>query len=200
MGRIAGQIRTAAEHLADELADFGGAGEPLAAMAAARDLSAASDAALQVAADQARAAGHTWKEIGDALGTTRQAAFQRFGRPVDPRTGAPMSKETMPGAADKAVDLLVAMVEGRWADMARDFNDKMRAALSLDRIAQGWSSTVGAVGAYEGMGDPFTRQVGPNTVVDVPLHCEAGEITGRVVYDADGKVAGLWLRPGQHGE
>lgn len=27
-----------------------------------------------------RASGHTWQEIGDALGVTRQAAQQRYGR------------------------------------------------------------------------------------------------------------------------
>lgn len=30
--------------------------------------------------DQARFNGHTWAEVGAALGTTRQAAYQRFGR------------------------------------------------------------------------------------------------------------------------
>ena len=29
--------------------------------------------------DEARAAGYTWQEIGDALGVSRQAAHERFG-------------------------------------------------------------------------------------------------------------------------
>jgi hypothetical protein len=193
--RIAGQIRELAARLAGELARFGGTGQPLAAMAAARNLAEALDAALQVAVDRARTAGRTWREIGDALGTTRQAAFQRFGRPVDPRTGEPMTRETLPGAADKAVELLAAMVEGRWDDARQDFDDRMRGALDADRLAQAWAGIAASIGAYEGMGEPFTHQVGPHTVVEVPLRCEAGEVTGRVVYDGDGKVAGLWLRP-----
>ncbi len=56
-----------------------GSGSPLEAMAAARELSCATDAALRTAVDRARAAGHSWSSIGDVLGTTRQAAFQRFG-------------------------------------------------------------------------------------------------------------------------
>lgn len=38
-----------------------------------------AEAALRAAVAQARAAGDSWTVIGAALGTTRQAAFQRFG-------------------------------------------------------------------------------------------------------------------------
>jgi len=65
---------------------------PLDVVTAARELSAAAADALQAAVDRARGAGHSWREIGDVLETTRQAAFQRFGRPVDPRTGTPMTR------------------------------------------------------------------------------------------------------------
>jgi hypothetical protein len=52
------------------------------AVAAARELSRVTDVALRAAVDRARAAGHSWSRIGEVLGTTRQAAFQRFGRPT----------------------------------------------------------------------------------------------------------------------
>lgn len=39
-----------------------------------------AEAALRRAVDDARAAGESWAVIGAALDTTRQAAFQRFGR------------------------------------------------------------------------------------------------------------------------
>ncbi len=38
---------------------------------------------LKLCVQQSRAAGHTWQELGDRLGITRQAAFQRFGKPID---------------------------------------------------------------------------------------------------------------------
>jgi hypothetical protein len=47
-------------------------------IAAAESLDAARDE-LRAAVAEARAAGDTWDAIGAALGTTRQAAFQRFG-------------------------------------------------------------------------------------------------------------------------
>ncbi|MGH3624269.1 MAG: hypothetical protein ACRDQ5_21195, partial [Sciscionella sp.] len=63
----------------------------MAAVIAARDLARTVEEAMRAAVEDAREAGHTWQEIGNVLGTSRQAAFQRFGRPVDPRTGVPMA-------------------------------------------------------------------------------------------------------------
>jgi len=48
-------------------------------MAATKTLGAAEDE-LRDAVAAARNAGDTWDAIGVALGTTRQAAYQRFGR------------------------------------------------------------------------------------------------------------------------
>jgi DNA invertase Pin-like site-specific DNA recombinase len=54
-------------------------------------IKAAIDAALAQAVDaenklrqvveEARAAGATWADIGDALGVSRQAVYKRFGKP-----------------------------------------------------------------------------------------------------------------------
>jgi hypothetical protein len=49
-------------------------------IAAAAEALAAADAALTDAVAAARAAGDTWAMIGTALGISRQAAYQRFGR------------------------------------------------------------------------------------------------------------------------
>jgi hypothetical protein len=170
-------------------------GPPLAAVAEARDLVRAAEEALRTAVERARVAGHTWQEIGVVLGTSRQAAFQRFGRPIDPRTGAVMAEAVLPGIAERAVALLVDIVEGRWEEVRRDFDDTMTATLDAAKIAAVWAQVAGMVGRYEGMREPFTRQVGDYTVVDVPLHCEAGEVIGRVSYHRDGTVGGLFLLP-----
>jgi hypothetical protein len=179
--------------LADTLARAG-SGPPLEALAAARDLSAAAGEAMQQAVDRARAAGRSWREIGDVLGTTRQAAFQRFGHPVDPRTGAPMSTDVAPGVADRAVAIFAFLAEGHWEQARRDFNAKMSEALDADGLAAAWARMASLVGGYEGMGEPFAHRVADNTTVEIPLRFEAGEATGRVVFDEEGKVAGLWMR------
>jgi Protein of unknown function (DUF3887) len=187
-------IATVAGQLAGELTQTG-AGSPLAAMASARELAALANAALQAAADRARAAGYSWKEIGDVLETTRQAAFQRFGRPVDPRTGKPMSKTVLPGAAEKAIEIFADIEASEWEAAREDFGPKMLEAVSASRLADVWAQVIASIGRYESMGEPFTRALGERTIVELPLRFEAGEATGRVIFDSDGSVAGLFIRP-----
>jgi hypothetical protein len=191
---VASAVRVTAGRLVDQLARPG-AGSPLAAMAAARELSAATNAALQAAVDRARAAGHSWKRIGDVLGTTRQAAFQRFGRPVDPRTGEPMARAVPAGLAERAVAIFVAQAEGRWEDVLGELNEAMRDKLDADQMAAGWAHTIAMIGSLERIGDPFAFQADAYTVVNIPLHFEAAEANGRVTFDLAGKVAGLFIRP-----
>ena len=191
---VTSRVGDAVRRLAEE---FGpGSGSPLAAVAAARELAAAANSALQAAVDQARGAGHSWREIGDVLETTRQAAFQRFGRPVDPRTGTPMSRDTLPGATDRAVALFLDIIGGHWEKARRDFSEKMREGLDAQRLANGFATVVGMIGAFDRTGEPVAFPAGhDSTVVDIPLYFEAGERTGRVSFDHDGKVVGLFIRP-----
>lgn len=51
---------------------------PLRSITEARRARVAADRALTEAVEAARAAGHSWAAIGNALGTSRQAAQQRY--------------------------------------------------------------------------------------------------------------------------
>jgi hypothetical protein len=51
---------------------------PMEAVVVVRSLARVVEDGLHEAVQAARQAGHTWAEIGELLGTTRQAAFQRF--------------------------------------------------------------------------------------------------------------------------
>lgn len=55
-------------------------GQPWRRIIAARQAVTAAEHELREAIEEARAAGYSWTVIGAALDTTRQAAFQRFGR------------------------------------------------------------------------------------------------------------------------
>lgn len=191
---LADRVRELAHRLVEHL-PAGSRAAALETVAGARELARVVEEALRAAVDLARDSGHTWQEIGEVLGTSRQAAFQRFGRPIDPRTGVAMAEAVLPGVGEHAVALLAELSAGRWEAVRRDFDETMLAALDAARIAAVWAQVVGAVGCYERLGEPFVRQLGDFTVVDVPLHFEAGEVTGRVSYGRAAMVAGLHLLP-----
>lgn len=145
---------------------------------------------------QSRDAGHTWQEIGDLLGVTRQAAFQRFGKPIDPRNGKPMDKTVhMSDAAERAVEIATQVLEGRMDEARKSFNAQVLAAFTDEVRGSGLATVAGLVGAFEGFGEgqPFVRRIGDHVVVDVPLRYEAGDMKARVAFDADEKVAGLLI-------
>jgi hypothetical protein len=191
---MAARISDTAGRLAGELGRPA-PGSELTAVAAARELAAAADAALQLAVDRARSAGQSWRGIGEVLGTTRQAAFQRFGRPVDPRTGTPMSRVIVPGAADRARAIVTSLAAGQWDAARRDFGQLMLAGLDAGRLAGAWALTIGQVGRFERAGEAEAAPVPDGTVVDTPLYFEAGERTLRVSFGPDGTVTGLFIRP-----
>ena len=106
-----------------------------------------------------------------------------------------MSTAIAPGTVDRAVMIIACLAEGCWEAARRDFNAKMSERLDAGRLAGAWARMASMVGAYEDMGEPFAHRVAENTVVEIPLRFEVGEATGRVIFDEDGKVTGLWLRP-----
>ncbi|HEY0449801.1 MAG TPA: hypothetical protein VGD70_11820, partial [Actinophytocola sp.] len=108
-------------------------------MTRAREQARSAEEALRQAVERARDAGHTWQEIGEVLGTSRQAAFQRFGRPVDPATGADPRQDVLPEAANRAVALLAELVAGRWSVVRADFDRAMLAEVTEDRLASVWA-------------------------------------------------------------
>jgi hypothetical protein len=166
----------------------------LEAITVAQQLARNAEQDLASTVGRARESGHTWAEIGQTLGTSRQAAFQRFGRPADPRTGRPM-EPAFPGARDRAGQLLADLTAGRWADVWAQFGQTVAAKLDPVRLAAVWAQVIGMVGQYERHGEPSVYQAGDVTVVDTPLFFEAGERLGRVSYDRDGQVAGLFFLP-----
>jgi hypothetical protein len=164
----------------------------------AQDVDALADQVLKLCVQQCRDAGHTWQEIGDLLGVTRQAAFQRFGKPIDPRTGAPMDKTVhMADAAERALRIVTDILEGRMDEARPSFNADVLAAFTDKVRGDALASVAGLVGAFEGFGrgEPFVRRIGDHTVVDIPLSYEAGDMKARVAFDEDEKVAGFFILP-----
>ncbi|MFG2789582.1 DUF3887 domain-containing protein [Streptomyces sp. NPDC048419] len=193
---LSGSLAQQASVLAEAL------GSPLAPPAyldlvrRAQGIDELAEQVLKLSVQQCRDAGHTWQEIGDLLGVTRQAAFQRFGRPIDPRTGEPMDKTVrMADAAPRAITIVKAVLDGRMDEARQSFNAQVLEAFTDEARGDGLATVTGLVGEFEGFGEgePFVRRIGDHTVVDIPLRYEAGDMKARVAFDTEEKVAGIFI-------
>ncbi|KAF2417598.1 DUF3887 domain-containing protein [Microbacterium sp. B35-30] len=145
------------------------------------------------AVQQARSEGTSWQAIGDALGVTRQAAFQRYGRPTDPRTGEPMNTTPLAEAAPIAASVIDDLTGGRWDAVTSRFDTAMQTGLSEDALAAAWAQIVGLAGSYEGRGDTEATRTADITVTNTPLRFEAGDYVARIAFRDDRTIAGLHI-------
>jgi hypothetical protein len=171
-------------------------GSVMRAIAATRSLDAIVEDTLRTLVRQARAEGHTWAEIGELLHVTRQAAFQRFG-------GSPASSAedgvavAVDGAADAAVPVLQAFLDGRFDDVRATFSQRMLDACSTELLADVRERVRDYGGELQMFGTPVVSVRDGYTGVDIPVALERAEGVGRVVLDADRQVVGFFVRPAE---
>jgi hypothetical protein len=166
----------------------------MAAIAATRTLDVVVEDTLHALVRRARGEGRTWAEIGQVLNVTRQAAFQRFGSGQAPDTGDE-SMQPLADAGPKAVQVLESLLAERWDELWSTFDERVTKAASVEIFKAALASAQAGVGAFVAFGTPACSVVGDYTVVNVPIACERGDGTGRVSFNADGQVAGLFLLP-----
>lgn len=155
-------------------------------------IQASADDVVRAVVQQARHNGATWQVVGDALGVSRQAAFQRYGKPIDPRTGEPMPIP-LPGAAELAASVIQDLASGQWLRVTEQFDPAMRDGLSEDALAAAWAQIVGLSGAFEEHGEPEVVRAGDVTITNTPLSLEAGDYTARIAFRDDQTIAGLHI-------
>lgn len=142
---------------------------------------------------RARSEGVPWQAIGDELGVTRQAAFQRYGKPTDPRTGEPMNTTPLAEADKLAHEVISDLAAARWSQVVARFDDAMAKGLSEDALVAAWSQVVGQVGAFEGQDSPKVGRAADVTVTNTLLKFEAGEFVARIAFRDDKRIAGLFI-------
>lgn len=174
--------------------------DPLSGVRGSADIQAHASELVAAAVESARAAGCTWQQIGDVLGISRQAAFQRFGKPIDPRTGQIMSTTPLPEATELAETVIDDLANGRWADVTARFDAKVAARLSAEGLASAWAHVIGIAGAYESRGPVKPTRAADFTITNTLLAFEAGEFVARITFRDDQTIAGLYLLPPEHPE
>lgn len=192
MADLVAQLREqlAALHVAPVLSDPDDRTRPIVS---AVQMRTTSEHIVVAAIQEARRDGTSWQEIGDALGVTRQAAFQRYGKSIDPRTGAPMNSVPIPEATGVAVAVITDLAAGRWGDVTARFDSKMRDGLSTDALSAAWAQIVAQAGSYEAHGETETVRAADVTITNTPLVFEAGDYIARVTFRDDRTIAGLYI-------
>jgi hypothetical protein len=176
------------------LAEEHSPGQVMRAIAATRSLDVVVEDTLRALVDQARAAGHTWAEIGGLLRVTRQAAFQRFGgRRLSSDDGGLVAP--VDGAVEEAVVVLQAFLDGRFDDVRSRFGERMLNACSGELLADVREKVRREAGEVQALGTPVISVRDGYTVVDIPVALDRADGIGRVVLDADRQVAGFFVRP-----
>jgi hypothetical protein len=69
----------------------------------------------------------------------------------------------------------------------------MKGRLDALGLASAWGRVEALSGRLLAMGRPTSMQRDPHHVVDVPLAFERGPMKGRVAFDAQGKISGLFV-------
>lgn len=167
--------------------------DPLGLVRAAHEVQDGAETLMAAAVQQAREAGHTWQEIGEVFGVSRQAVFQRYGKPVDLRTGEAMNTSALPGADELARTVIGDLSYARWADVSARFDATMHERLTEEGLAEAWAHIVVLAGAYESHGDTSALRAGDVTITETPLIFEAGVFVARITFRDDQAIAGLYI-------
>jgi hypothetical protein len=172
-------------------------GQVMRAIAATRSLDMVVEDTLRALVDQARAAGHTWAEIGDLLRVSRQAAFQRFGAARRPTSQDGGVVAPLEGAVEHAMPVLQAFLDGRFDDTRSSFGERMLNACSVELLADVREKVRREAGEVQALGIPVVSVRDGYTAVDIPVTLDRADGIGRVVLDADRQVAGFFVRPAE---
>jgi hypothetical protein len=171
----------------------------------------ASRQRLHDAVTAARSQGHTWQQIGDALDMSRQAAFKRFGRPINPSNGDALVSQPVRPILDLAERAFSLVATADYDTLHELMTPDTAKTLTADLIADTWASVLSEVGELETCRgtevelpdgtvlDPDERVQGVK-IAATTLQCEAGSVLGRIAFDGNGKIIGMLIVPTDHGD
>jgi dienelactone hydrolase len=101
------------------------------------------------------------------------------------------------GAGQAFVDLLAA---GDYAAAAGGFDETMSALMPAEKLRETWEGLVAQAGPLQRVVSVKTDRNGDYDIALVKCEFEAARVDLRVVFDAAGKVAGLFIAPGDRSD
>jgi hypothetical protein len=98
-------------------------------------------------------------------------------------------------AIAKAEAILKNLQDGKAADIVKELDAKMAQALPEAKLTAVWPALVAQFGAFKSISERREGQMQGRQAVELILAFEKETIVNRVVFDGDGKVAGLVFQP-----
>ena len=95
----------------------------------------------------------------------------------------------------RAEALLKNLQAGRYADVVKEFDPKMVQAIPEDRLRAVWEMLTAQFGAVKSIEERRSGELKGLQAVELILAFERERVVQRVVFGADGKIAGLAYNP-----
>jgi|GEM_PF-5389276 len=100
-------------------------------------------------------------------------------------------------SSSDAKEVATMMQNEEFEQIRAKFTDPLAQKLSADHMKDVWDSVIANLGDLTDIGEPQATQKGSYQIFNVKCTCQNGLITIRVVYNAAGKIDGLWVLPAQ---
>jgi hypothetical protein len=102
-----------------------------------------------------------------------------------------------PGSVNigKAEALLKNLQDGRYADVVKEFNPVMVNAIPEEKLRAVWEMLTAQFGAVKSIDERRSGELKGYQAVELILSFERERVVQRVVFDGDGKIAGLAYNP-----
>jgi uncharacterized protein len=108
--------------------------------------------------------------------------------------GAAHGQSTPDDPAAHGQAVLAALARGDFAKVESQFNDRVKAALP-NGLEPTWTALTKQAGPFKSCGPARVQAMGNLQVTVMPCEFERAKLDAQVVFDRDGKIAGLLFRP-----
>ena len=98
-------------------------------------------------------------------------------------------------AIAKAEAIFRSFQEGKTAEIVKEFDARLAADVPEEKLKPMWPAFTAKFGAFKGIDERREGQMEGRQAVELFLSFEKEKVLQRVVFDKDGKVAGLVFRP-----
>ncbi|MCU1404789.1 MAG: hypothetical protein JWQ43_1092 [Glaciihabitans sp.] len=173
----------------------------------ADELEKMSTAHLHSVVSAARANGVPWQLIGDALGTSRQGAFRRFGSGNTSQEGESTMSQPLVDLVSRTESVFQSLAANDFASVKSMMTFSCSRVLTKKKVMGVWGEVLSASGTFESCSGTvvqtpdgrnlieqlWNQHLSSGVVGQTQLNHEAGEWKGRVAFTAGGKIAGLLI-------